>query len=132
QPGSAGQVPADRARWTPISQKGRSRGSAQTVWLCGGLGGNLRPNELIETAGAADEYPKPRTWLFSAQFQPRGSHRRFAGLAHRAIGKDCLLRSHKTAPDEFSTLSLPYAPKPIWFRGFRSEARSRCDVWFPS
>ena len=58
-------------------------------------GGNLRPDELIQTAIAASEDLQLGTRLLQAQFQPSNSHRSLTGLAFRAIGRDWFAHGHE-------------------------------------
>jgi hypothetical protein len=59
-------------------------------------GGNLRPNELIETAVNAEEYLQFGARLLGAGLQPSLPHRSLAGFAHRAVGMNCFLHGHDT------------------------------------
>jgi hypothetical protein len=113
-----------------IDSKKRIAGARRrtSTRLRGGFGGDLRPNELTQTAFAADEYLKARARLLRAQFQPGRPHRSFAGFAYRAIGKDCVLHGHNNVTDRFSRLSYHTLRSPVRFREFpirRTSAAAR-------
>jgi hypothetical protein len=123
-------VLCDGASTAKSASRERGRARPKTIRLRGGFGGDLRPNELTQTAFAADEYLKARARLLRAQFQPGRPHRSFAGFAHRAIGKDCVLHGHNNVTDRFSRLSYHTLRSPVRFREFPIWRTFAAARWF--